>query len=528
MASSSATPLLLFCLISISFATTCHSFSTEEFIQCLQSKTSTNNISELVFFPNTTTYVTLLLSSISNIRFTTPQTSKPLLIFTPTHESHIQASVLCSKNYSLSLRVRSGGHDFEGLSCQSLDNQPFVILDLTNFRSVTVDEEHSTALVEAGATLGDVYYQIAKQTTTLGFPAGTCPTVGVGGQISAGGVGTLVRKYGLAADNVLDVRLVDVHGRILDKDSMGEDLFWAVRGGGAASFCVVLSWKLRLVPVPQTVTLFNVAKSLEDGAIDIIDKWQHVAYNLPDDLFIETVMQTLMNGTKGAEVVFNGLYLGKSNKALEVMNNRFPEMGVGVNDLKEMSWIQSVLSFAFYPIGSPIEILIDRSLQQKGNFKAKSDYAVNILPRSALKILWNSLLQVDRAAVYFEPYGGKMAEIPEFHTPFPHRKGSLFNILYLVAWAEEAEENLNWVRNLYNQMTPYVSKNPRGAYLNYRDLDLGRNEGRNTSYSMAEVWGHKYFKSNFLRLALVKGKVDPDDFFWNEQSIPPLVPVRFD
>ncbi|KAH7651457.1 Tetrahydroberberine oxidase protein [Dioscorea alata] len=475
--------------------------------------------------PNySTSYTDVLLSSISNIRFTTPQTPKPLLIFTPTEESHVQASVLCCKNYSVYLRVRSGGHDLEGLSYRTVDNQSYMILDLTDYRKVTVDVEHRTAMAQAGASLGDVYSQIAKQTTTLGFPAGTCPTVGVGGQIGLGGVGPLVRKYGLAADNVV-IKLVDVHGRILDRNSMGENLFWAVRGGGAASFCVVLSWKLRLVSVPQTVTLFNVVKSLQDGAIDIIDKWQRVAYNLPEDLFIETVMQTLMNGTKGAEASFNGLYLGKSNAALQVMNNRFPELGVKASDLNEMSYIQSVMSYAQYPTDSPIEILTDRSLQQKANFKAKSDYAVNLLPRVALKILLDSFLQVDLADIYFEPYGGKMAKIPEFQTPFPHRKGSLFNILYLVAWADEseAEKNFNWVRNLYNQMTPYVSKNPRRAYANYRDLNLGMNEGRNTSYSMAEVWGHKYFKDNFLRLALVKGQVDPDNFFYNEQSIPLLL-----
>ena len=72
-------------------------------------------------------------------------------------------------------------------------------------------------------------------------------------------------------------------------------------------------------------------------------------------------------------------------------------------------------------------------------------------------------------------------------------------------------------------MTPYVSKNPRGAYLNYRDIDLGRNEGRNTSYSMAEVGGNRNYKNNFESLALVKGEVVPDYFFGNEQSIPLLV-----
>ncbi|KAJ0986380.1 hypothetical protein J5N97_004736 [Dioscorea zingiberensis] len=486
------------------------------------------NLSKLLYFPKTTSYSSLLLSSISNTRFTTPSTTKPLLIFTPTLESHIQASIFCSRYYRLSLRVRSGGHDFEGLSYQSPAHQPFIVLDLTNFRSVTVDVELGTAWVQAGATIGDLYYHIASNSSTFGFPAGTCSTVGVGGHISGGGVGTLVRKYGLAADNVLDVRFVDVHGRILDKDTMGEDLFWAVRGGGAASFGVVVSWKLRLVPVPQTVTRFNISKTSFNGSIDLIDKWQHIAHNLTEDLFIEMVIQTLMNGSKGIEVLFNGLFLGNSSGLLQVMGQKFPELGVGVKDCEEMSWVQSVMSYAFFPIDSPLEILLDRTLQQRGMFKGKSDYAVNPIPRGAIKNLWNSLMEVDAAAISFEPYGGKMAEIPESQLPFPHRKGSLFNILYLVGWSSDnstgtkASANaIGWIRRLYKNMAPYVSKYPRAAYLNYKDLDLG---GRiNESYSMAEVWGRKYFKSNFRRLALVKGEVDPDNFFGNEQSIPPLL-----
>ncbi|KAJ0986279.1 hypothetical protein J5N97_004635 [Dioscorea zingiberensis] len=188
------------------------------------------------------------------------------------------------------------------------------------------------------------------------------------------------------------------------------------------------------------------------------------------------------------------------------------------------------MSFSFFPTDSPLEILLDRTLQQRATFKAKSDYVVNPIPRGAIKNLWNSLMEVDAAAITFEPYGGKMAEIPESQLPFPHRKGSLFNILYVVAWSpdnstgtnvSECENQICWIRRLYKNMAPYVSKYPRAAYVNYRDLDLG---GRiNESYSMAEVWGRKYFKSNFRRLALVKGEVDPDNFFGNEQSIPPLL-----
>ncbi|CAL1402757.1 unnamed protein product [Linum trigynum] len=72
-------------------------------------------------------------------------------------------------------------------------------------------------------------------------------------------------------------------------------------------------------------------------------------------------------------------------------------------------------------------------------------------------------------------------------------------------------------------MTPYVSQNPRAAYMKYRDLDIGMNdvEGK-TSYREARVWGAKYFKNNFDRLVRVKTVVDPDNLFRNEQSIPPF------
>jgi 7,8-dihydro-6-hydroxymethylpterin-pyrophosphokinase len=75
-------------------------------------------------------------------------------------------------------------------------------------------------------------------------------------------------------------------------------------------------------------------------------------------------------------------------------------------------------------------------------------------------------------------------------------------------------------------MAPYVSMFPRQAYVNYRDLDLGINKESNTSFIEASAWGAKYFKDNFNRLIQVKTKVDPDNFFKHEQSIPPL-PVSF-
>ncbi|KAK9106009.1 hypothetical protein Scep_022853 [Stephania cephalantha] len=116
-----------------------------------------------------------------------------------------------------------------------------------------------------------------------------------------------------------------------------------------------------------------------------------------------------------------------------------------------------------------------------------------------------------------------MSEISESEIPYPHREGKFFFISYEVNWIKEGDstKNIEWMRSLYKYMAPYVSKNPRGAYINYRDLDLGQNRiDGSASYEEAKVWGVKYFNGNFDRLVKVKSKVDPSNFFNNEQTIP--------
>ncbi|PHT29975.1 hypothetical protein CQW23_30474 [Capsicum baccatum] len=135
------------------------------------------------------------------------------------------------------------------------------MLDLSNLNEIKIDLNEETAWVQAGATLGELYYAIAKRSKVHGFPGGVCFSVGTGGLISGGGLGALTSKFGLAAVNVVDARVMDVNGNILDRE-MNEDLFWAVRGGGGASFGVIVPWKLKLVRVPEKVLRHSLGVQL--------------------------------------------------------------------------------------------------------------------------------------------------------------------------------------------------------------------------------------------------------------------------
>ena len=86
---------------------------------------------------------------------------------------------------------------------------------------MTIDEKAKTARVEVGATLGQLYYTISRTSKTLAFPAGVCPTVGVGGHFSGGGYGMISRKHSIAADHIIDATLINANGQILNKKKHG-------------------------------------------------------------------------------------------------------------------------------------------------------------------------------------------------------------------------------------------------------------------------------------------------------------------
>ncbi|ONK55207.1 uncharacterized protein A4U43_UnF6400 [Asparagus officinalis] len=479
----------------------------------------------------TPSYEEYFKAPIKNLRFINSTSNKPSFIMTPTSLQQISNAFVCARNASFHIRARSGGHDYEGLSYISQSSNPYILIDL-NSSSIVIDIEKGNAMVQSGATIGELYYEIAQKSNTTAFPAGICPTIGVGGHFIGGGIGALMRKYGVSADNIEDVRVVRPDGALVGRINMGEDHFWAIRGGGS-NFGIITAFQIRLVSVPPIVTTFAITKTLEQGAARLVERWQHVAPKLDDDAFIRIIALAAddkeSNEKRTINATFQCLFLGGASKLVAIMDEKFPELGVKPEDCEEMSWIQSVLDFAGYGKNASLEILKSRKPQFEGSYKGKSDFVKEPISEKGWNEIWRFMMEGkdEPVVMIMDPWGGKLDEIDEGDIAFPHRKGNLYNIQYFMRWPEKDEQvakrHLDWMRKFYELMTPYVSKSPRAAYLNYKDLDLGWNKETSTNYSDASVWGEKYFLNNYKKLAYVKGKVDPYSIMWDEQSIHPLL-----
>ncbi|KAG6476866.1 hypothetical protein ZIOFF_066114 [Zingiber officinale] len=531
MASAVMLSCFLFFLLCTSHAA---NHQQTNFLNCFLEATGGSSSSpSKIYTPNTTSFSTLFRSSIQNLRFLSSGAETPSFIILPSVDNDAQAAVVCGRRHGIRLRVRSGGHDYEGLSYVSFSSTdgPFAVVDLSGLRSIKVDPAARVAWVGAGATVGEVYYHVAAASPTAAFPAGICSTVGIGGQFSGGGIGSLQRKYGVSADNIVDAKLVNAEGELLTRETMEEDLFWAIRGGGAANFGVVVAYKLLLVPVPPKVTVFSVTRTLGQGATRLLHSWQSIAPRLADDLWIRALVRAVGEApvNRTIQATFQGLFLGTRRATLAAIKKSFPELRVRAEDCNKLSWVETNLYLDGRAFNNT-SVLLDRRQVYNISFKAKSDFVRKPISDKAWEGIWKVMMEAEEEplVMILEPWGGRLWEIEDDAIAFPHRKGNLYNIQYIMAWLEteaaaSTERHLTWMRRLYDYMAPHVSTNPRAAYLNYKDIDLGssREEGR-TSYKEASAWGRRYFLRNFEKLAKVKARVDPENYFWNEQGIPPF------
>ncbi len=207
----------------------------------------------------------------------------------------VVAAVNFARENELLVAVRGGGHSVSG---KALCDHGMVI-DLSGMKGVHVDAKNHTARVQGGATLGDLDRE--THLFHLAVPAGVVSKTGIAGLTLGGGVGWLVRKYGLTCDNVLSFDIVTADGQPrVASATENEDLFWALRGGGG-NFGVVTSFEFRAHPV--STVLGGLVLYPRDHAVEVLRFYRDFTQSAPEELTAYVALLHTPDGIPAVAVI---------------------------------------------------------------------------------------------------------------------------------------------------------------------------------------------------------------------------------
>ena len=429
----------------------------------------------------------------------------PRAVVQPLDTRDVQALVQWATRYKQRLAVRSGGHSYAGYSTI----HDGVMVDMRRIAGIRRLSGNRTVTIGPGAQLIDVYAALAAHGLTI--PAGTCPSVGIGGHLQGGGMGLAGRQLGLACDRLRSVRIVTADGRALHCDARNHsDLFWALRGGGGGNFGIVTQFELAPHAVSQAS--WFVCSYPWAAAADALDAWQRLLPGAPAGV---TSIITLETGSGQPRVTALGQYFGSESELRRVVAPLTAVAGAslttgtsGYLDLMRR-WagcLPGALS-ACHTVGSAPGGALERA-----RFAAKSDYVdqpLNAAGRAALVAAVErrqSTPEQGSGSLVIDSYGGAVNRVAPDHTAFIHRDQlfSVQEIAYFGAPAQAA--SLAWLRSVHTALLPHASGQ---AYQNYIDPELAN-------------WRQAYYGANYARLTQVKRSYDPDNQFRFAQSIRPV------
>ena len=420
---------------------------------------------------------------------------RPALIARCAGSADVIASVNFAREHELLVAVRGGGHHVAGNAvCDD-----GLVIDLSGMKGLRIDPVGRTARAEAGLTWGELNHDL--QTFGLGATGGYFSPTGVSGLTLGGGFGWLVRKHGLALDNLLFVDIVTADGRLLTASATEHpDLFWGVRGAGA-NFGVVVSFEFRVHPV-GTVLAGLVIHPLAK-APEVLRCWRKYAATAPDELTSAALLFSLPPAPfvppelHGAQVVGIAVCYAGPPAVGEQVLRPLREFGPPVDDVIE-------------PMPFGVAQTSGDALWPPGHHQYWKSSFLPALSDPAIQTMVSRFADVPSplTVVALDHLGGAISRVGPDETAFPHRAWA-YNCLISSGWADSAdsERNIGWTRGFYAAMEPHLAQ---AIYGNY--MYLGDESERRTR----EVYGQ-----NSGRLAMLKAKYDPTNFFRHNTNIAP-------
>lgn len=422
----------------------------------------------------------------------------PGLIIQCSGAADVIDAVKFARERDLLTSVRGGGHHVAGHSiCDDA-----LMIDLSQMNAVWVDPEERVVRVQGGATWADVDRE--TQAHGLVVPGGVVSTTGVAGLTLGGGIGWLHRKWGLTCDNLRAVELVTAAGELVRaSEEENPDLFWGVRGGGG-NFGLVTAFEFDAHPLGPMVACAPVFYDPAD-AEEILPAWRDWTTTLPDEVTSRALFWYLPDDphlppeVQEQEVlILAATYAGPPNEGEEVL--------------------QPIREF-----GEPLADLSGRI-----PFRMFNSMMDPLFPEGEMASYWKSIylhdltdealdLIIDRARsrpspltlIHVPMMGGAAGRVGATDTAFGDRSAP-----YMLSvdgnWLdrEESDQHIAWVRDTIEE----ARKLPAGGgiYLNFSGDEAPDDTVMDAAYG-----------ENLQRLARIKKKYDPDNFFRLNNNIEP-------
>jgi FAD/FMN-containing dehydrogenase len=422
---------------------------------------------------------------------------KPALIVRPVSTDDVVKAVRFATSEGLPIAVRGGAHSVAGFS--TCDDG--LVIDLSELSAVEVDTEKRRATAGGGTKW--LAFDAATQKHGLATTGGLISSTGIGGFALGGGIGHLVRKYGLTCDNVLSVEVVTADGSVVRASAEeNPELFWALRGGGG-NFGVATKFELALHPVGPTV-LGGAIFFPGEEAEQIMVGWRSFTQDAPDEL------STIVNLTTAPPAPF----LPEDwhfKKVAAVIGCWAGDPADGEDVVKPLRTLGTAFADLLGPIPYvQLQQLVD-PLWEAGAANYFTSAFINELPDSAIATYADYHRKSGdlpvQAELHIHHLGGAMARVPADATAFTDRTSPyIVNCIARTPDPADLGPQRDWARSARDAMARYGDGK---VYVNFTG------EGGDDKVKAA------YAPDVYARLQQVKDSYDPQNVFCFNQNIKP-------
>jgi hypothetical protein len=408
----------------------------------------------------------------------------------------VSLAVKFARNHNLLTSIRGGGHNVAGNSvCEG-----GLMIDLSLMNSVAVDQKKMTAIVGPGSTLGNTDSETQKYGMVV--PSGIVTGTGLAGLTLGGGFGWLSRKWGLTCDHLISTEVVTAHGEIIKvSDEENPDLFWGLKGGGG-NFGIVTSFEFNLRELGPEITGGLILYKIEDTE-KVLSFYKEYISTAPREVTTVLIYRYcppapfIKEEFHGKPIFGIGaLYAGKSDKGLEV--------------LKPIKQFGSPIGDAIVP--KPFvthQAMLDAGQPKGASYYWKSEYLKEVPQSLSEKFVEQTLNMSSKSSIIAAfQLGGAITDTGEDDTAYSFRNAEhVININTQWQNNSESEKHMSWARKTQHLAAPYSMGS---GYINFASAD-------ETQERVTATYGNSKYK----KLADLKRKYDPDNFFRLNHNIKP-------